>query len=421
MKYGDLVNSSAVKIKEWTMDSLSEYFAPEGTDPKAVIDQWTFGILYNFPLYAEEELHELDINRISLRNLLKSKHDQKSIANLKQKILQNTPFLPPKKSNFNFIDLFAGIGGMRQAFQNAKGHCVFTSELDTKAQETYFENYGELPFGDITKIPPKNIPDHDVLVGGFPCQPFSNAGLKLGVKDTRGTLFNDIVEIVKAKSPKFVVLENVVGLISNDNGHTITTIINAMYNVGYRSNISPLDINSPKIIQKEAKKMVLKSSDFGIPQGRRRIFLVFWKKSLSIEQFNYPKPSMQPTRLGDILVKNPDSKYTISDKLWSGHKTRRERNRSNGKGFGYNLYNHDAAYTATISARYYKDGSEILIEQAEGRNPRKLTPREAARLQGFPDNFIINKSDTQAYKQFGNSVTIPVVEAIAINISSSFK
>lgn len=300
------------------------------------------------------------------------------------------------------IDLFAGIGGIRLGVEQAFGSvdCVFTSEIDKHAVTTYKANFKDSHiFGDIKQIDENDVPDHDVLLAGFPCQPFSQAGLKKGFTDTRGTLFFDIERILIAKQPKAFLLENVKQLKGHDKGRTFQTIINHLNKAGY------------KVFYE-----ILKARDFGVPQNRERIYIVgFLDHSIN---FEFPKPTNLPTRVGDILDDVVDGKYTISDKLWSGHKRRKELNKLNGKGFGYGLFNKESAYTNTISARYYKDGSEILIEQ-EGKNPRKLTPREAARLQGFPEEYVIPVSDAQAYKQFGNSVCVPVVKAIAAQMKKA--
>lgn len=294
------------------------------------------------------------------------------------------------------IDLFAGIGGIRLGVEQAFGSidCVFTSEIDKYAVTTYKANFRDANiFGDIKQIDENDVPDHDILLAGFPCQPFSQAGLKKGFTDTRGTLFFDIERILLAKQPKAFLLENVKQLKGHDKGRTFQTIIDHLNNAGY------------KVFYE-----ILKAKDFGVPQNRERIYIVgFLDHSIN---FEFPKPTNLPTRVGDILDDIVDEKYTISDKLWTGHKRRKELNKLNGKGFGYGLFNKESAYTNTISARYYKDGSEILIEQ-ENKNPRKLTPREAARLQGFSEGYIIPVSDAQAYKQFGNSVAVPVIKAIA--------
>lgn len=305
-----------------------------------------------------------------------------------------------KKSSFRMIDLFAGIGGIRIGFESIGGECVFTSEWDAPAQKTYQANFDELPYGDITQIRPEEIPPFDILLAGFPCQPFSQAGKKLGLADTRGTLFFDIAKIVEHHRPTVVFLENVKRFKSHDGGRTFETIKTILEGLGY-----------------EIYAQVLNAKDFGVPQNRERIYIVGF---LGKTNFSFPKPSGKKTRLGDILENKPDPKYTISDKLWAGHQRRKKEHREKGYGFGYSLFTEDSEYTSTISARYYKDGSEILIKQ-KGKNPRKLTPREAARLQGFPDDFILSESDTQAYKQFGNSVAVPVIQAIAKEVEKALK
>jgi DNA (cytosine-5)-methyltransferase 1 len=331
----------------------------------------------------------------------------------------NVPFPPPKNYSFKFIDLFAGIGGFRLALQNLGGKCVFSSEWDENAKKTYYSNFGETPFGDITKESTKSfIPnDFDVLCGGFPCQPFSHAGLKKGFEDTRGTLFFDVADIInrriKKENPiKVIFLENVKGLKNHDKGNTLKTIIKTLNNLGY-----------------EVKTEILNSKNFGLPQNRERIFIVAWLKDLN-KVFKFPLGldiedrsifnkdeliNIKPTKVGDILMENPNEKYTISDRLYAGHIRRRKEHKEKGNGFGFSSFDKNAPYTSTISARYYKDGSEILIEQKEA-NPRKLTPREAANLQGYPQDFEIPVSDNQAYKQFGNSVSVPVIQTIFYEI-----
>lgn len=300
-------------------------------------------------------------------------------------------------SKIKIIDLFAGIGGIRLGFEKASNNidCVFTSEWNKYSVATYAANFDDLMVhGDITQIDEKLIPNHDILLAGFPCQPFSQAGLKKGFSDTRGTLFFDIERILKAKKPQAFLLENVKQLKGHDKGNTLKTIIEHLKKIGYEN------------VQYE----ILKAKEFGLPQNRERIYIVgFLDKNV---KFEFPTPTKEPTRVGTILEKNVDEKYTISDKLWEGHQRRKIANKAKGKGFGFGIVNENSEYTNTISARYYKDGSEILIEQ-EGKNPRKLTPREAARLQGFPDTFKIPVSDNQAYQQFGNSVAVNVIEKIA--------
>lgn len=308
---------------------------------------------------------------------------------------------------FRFIDLFAGIGGIRIPFQELGGKCVFSSEWDKFAQKTYRVNFGEEPQGDITKIDAEDIPDFDILLGGFPCQPFSQAGLKKGFSDTRGTLFFEIERILSDKKPKAFLLENVKQLKGHDKGRTLRVILDHLDALNYY-----------------VKYDVLRAGDFGVPQNRERIYIIgLYKDYFDIPDdydFNFPDPTHKKTRLGNILERNVDDKYTISDSLWAGHQRRKKEHKEKGNGFGYSLFNSDSEYTNTISARYYKDGSEILIEQ-EGKNPRKLTPRECARLQGFPEQFIIPVSDTQAYKQFGNSVAVPVVRAVAVKLLNAME
>lgn len=315
---------------------------------------------------------------------------------------EKTPF--PNNNNkakWKMIDLFSGIGGTRLGFHlTGETKVVFSSEIDKFSIKTYETNFGETPHGDITKISTNDIPNHDILVGGFPCQAFSQAGKKLGFEDTRGTLFFEIARILSDKKPKCFLLENVRNLVSHDKGKTFKTILNTLKSLDY-----------------EVYYSLFKAKDFGVPQNRERIYIVGFHKKLvpNYSSFKFPVATHIETKVGDILEKNVNSKYTISDNLWNGHQRRKIEHKEKGNGFGYSLFNEDSPYTNTISARYYKDGSEILIEQ-KGKNPRKLTPREAARLQGFPENFIIPVSDTQSYKQFGNSVAIPVINAIAIEI-----
>ena len=332
---------------------------------------------------------------------------------------KNNITLTPKNPSFTFIDLFAGIGGFRIAMQSVGGQCVFSSEWDEAAKETYFQNYGEVPFGDITKQEIKDlIPDYfDVLCAGFPCQPFSNAGLKKGIEDTRGTLFYHIAEILRDHHPKAVILENVRGLISNDKGNTIQTVLRTITSMGYCCNVPQQLIENGPIskLKEECAKMVLSAKDYGVPQNRPRIYIVLWRNDVNVEKFIYPEPEKTETSVGSILEKNVGDEFTISDKLWSGHRRRRIENEQKGNGFGYCLFNEKSEYTSTISRRYYKDGSEILIEQT-GRNPRKITPREAANLQGFPQVFKIPDSNIKAYQQFGNSVAIPVVTKVSAQI-----
>lgn len=306
----------------------------------------------------------------------------------------------PDIQRFTQIDLFAGIGGIRQGFQRCGGKTVFSSEWDKFAQKTYRVNYGEIPAGDITQISPSDIPDHDILLGGFPCQPFSQAGLKKGFEDTRGTLFFNIAAILKEKRPKAFMLENVKQLRGHDKGNTIKVILNTLDELNYY-------VPEPE---------VLNAYHFGAPQNRERIIIVGFNKDYlpnDFEPFKYPKGKIsEEVCVGNILEDNVSEKFTISDKLYQGHLDRKKEHEKKGNGFGFCLFDKNSKYTSTISARYYKDGSEALIDQGD-KNPRMLTPRECARLQGFPEDFIIPVSNSQAYKQFGNSVCINVIEAVA--------
>ena len=333
--------------------------------------------------------------------------------------------------HFKFIDLFAGVGGIRLPFQELGGKCVFTSEWDKFAQKTYLANYGEMPHGDITQIRAADIPDHDVLLGGFPCQAFSQAGLKKGFSDTRGTMFFEIQRILVEKRPKAFLLENVKQLKGHDKGRTLKTI-EAILRGDFDQSIPddmPLSEEARHALSDKLNYWVdykvLRAADFGAPQNRERVFIIGFDKDHFSEadinaHFRWPEPPNTPTRVGDILESAPelaakDDRYTLSDRLWAGHQKRKAEHKQKGNGFGYSLFTPDSAYTNTISARYYKDGSEILIDQsALNKNPRKLTPRECARLQGFPEAFIVDAvSQGQIYKQFGNSVCVNVIRAVA--------
>ena len=306
---------------------------------------------------------------------------------------------------FTFIDLFAGIGGMRIAFDRAGGQCVYSNEWNKYSQQTYFANFGDQPEGDITKVDAKDIPDHDILVAGFPCQPFSIAGVSkknsmgraTGFEDkTQGTLFFDVCRILKEKRPKAFMLENVKNLCSHDKGRTFKVIQESLDELGYEVFFDILDGQNY------------------VPQHRERILIVGFDRERYGEDIGFdfaltpkePKPVMR-----DILDRDVDAKYTLSDKLWIYLQNYAAKHKAAGNGFGYGIAPLDGV-SRTISARYYKDGSEILIAQ-EGKNPRRLTPRECARLQGFPDTFKIPVSDTQAYQQFGNSVVVPLMENVA--------
>lgn len=322
----------------------------------------------------------------------------------------NVPFPTPKNPKFTFIDLFAGIGGFRIAMQENGGKCVFSSEWNKFCQMTYLANFGEMPFGDITKESTKSfIPQNfDILCAGFPCQPFSIAGVSkkkslgrpTGFEDkTQGTLFFDVAEIIKQHRPKAFFLENVKNLTSHNKGNTFKVIMETLeelrYNVHY---------------------LVMDGKTY-VPQHRERIMIVGFDKDRyhSEEIFYFPEQFEPHNSVKDILQDNVDDKYTLSDKLWGYLQNYAVRQKAKGNGFGFGMVDLNGI-TRTLSARYYKDGSEILIPQ-KGKNPRKLTPRECARLMGYPDKYIINAvSDVQTYRQCGNSVVVPLITAVGKQI-----
>lgn len=316
-------------------------------------------------------------------------------------------------AEFTFIDLFAGIGGMRLAFESAGGYCVYSNEWNKYSQQTYFANFGEQPDGDITQVDEYSIPDHDILVAGFPCQPFSIAGVSkknslgraTGFQDkTQGTLFFDVCRILKAKRPKAFMLENVKNLKSHDRGRTFQVIMESLNELDY-------DVHTA----------VLDGQDF-VPQHRERILIVGFDRERygDTVPFSFDvKPDTPKPVMNDILEPEVNEKYTLSDKLWTYLQNYAAKHKAAGNGFGYGIADRNGI-SRTLSARYYKDGSEILIAQ-DGKNPRRLTPRECARLQGFPDDFKIVVSDTQAYKQFGNSVVVPLMAKVAKLIVARMK
>jgi DNA (cytosine-5)-methyltransferase 1 len=331
----------------------------------------------------------------------------------------NVPFKPVKDATFTFIDLFAGIGGMRLAFERAGGRCVFGSEWDAAARSTYFANFGEVPFGDITAIAnekrtSEEIPRHDVLVGGFPCQAFSIAGFKGGFSDTRGTLFFNLARVIEDHRPKAFLLENVKGLAGHDRGRTIDIIMRTLTeDLGYR-----------------VTTKIVNAKDFGVPQNRERIFIVGFKSKHAAERFQFPDASGRETTIADIKEREVvETRYYLSDRYLQTLIRHRDRHAAKGNGFGFEVKSDDEIASAIVVGGMGKERNLVVDERLQDFTPttnikgavnrqgiRKMTPREWARLQGFPDSFLIPVADAQAYKQFGNSVAVPAIQATAQQI-----
>lgn len=337
--------------------------------------------------------------------------------------IESVPFQPAKKSKFTFIDLFAGIGGFRIAMQNLGGECVFSSEWDEQAQRTYYANYGEVPFGDITKESTKNfIPQNfDVLCAGFPCQAFSLAGKRLGFAETRGTLFFDVAEILRQRQPKAIFLENVKGLAIHDGGKTLKVILNTLDEVGYV-------VPEPKIIN---------SMFFGVPQHRERIYIVGFRKDLGItkEDFRYPEQKEVTKHWIDVREDKPvPAKYYLSTQYMTTLKEHKARHAAKGHGFGYEIIPDDGIANAIVVGGMGRERNLVVDKRQKDLTPtthikgsvntdgvRRMTPREWARLQGFPDSFRIVVADASAYKQFGNSVAVPAIQATASKLLETLR
>lgn len=360
------------------------------------------------------------------KDILRAKYPEEDITTkVAEEALQygifnthNIPFLPIEKPKFKFIDLFAGIGGFRLALQNLGGKCVFTSEWDKEAQRTYRANFGEVPFGDITKPEIKAyIPnDFDILCAGFPCQAFSIAGKRGGFEDTRGTLFFDVAEIIKTKKPKAFFLENVKGLRNHDKGKTLETILNVLRNdLGYF-------VPEPEIVN---------AKNFGVPQNRERIYIVGFRNDLGINDFSYPAPTDDTKIFTDIREENTvPTKYYLSTQYLETLKRHKERHTNKGNGFGYEIIKDDGIANAIVVGGMGRERNLVIDNRITDFSPttkikgavnregiRRMTPREWARLQGFPDNYIIDAvADASAYKQFGNSVAVPAIQATAREI-----
>ena len=331
--------------------------------------------------------------------------------------VNDVPFPTPENYKFKFIDLFAGIGGFRLAMQNLGGKCVFTSEWDKDAQKTYRANFGEVPFGDITKEETKKfIPDgFDVLCAGFPCQAFSIAGKRGGFEDTRGTLFFDVAEIIKRKKPKAIFLENVKGLRNHNGGKTLATILNVLRN--------DLDYFVPE-------PQIINAKDFGVPQQRERIYIVGFRKDQGVTEFEYPKPLKKKLKFADVKEKKvPATKYFLSTQYVQTLINHKERHESKGNGFGYAIIPDDGIANSIVVGGMGRERNLVYDHRITDFTPtthikgivnregiRKMTPREWARLQGFPDKYVIPVADASAYKQFGNSVAVPAIQATANEI-----
>lgn len=330
----------------------------------------------------------------------------------------DVPFPAPAKPKFTFIDLFAGIGGFRLALQNLGGQCVYSSEWDAQAQKTYFANYGDVPFGDITSERIKSfIPNNfDILCGGFPCQAFSLAGKKRGFEETRGTLFFDVAEILRRKQPKAFFLENVKGLMIHDKGRTLQTILNTLDEVGYV-------VPDPQIVN---------AMFFGVPQHRERIYIVGFRKDLGIskEDFEYPEQKNVEKHFIDIREEKPvPSKYYLSNQYVNTLVAHKERHAAKGNGFGYEIIDDNSVANAIVVGGMGRERNLVIDKRQTDLTPttrikgeyntdgiRRMTPREWARLQGFPDDFKIVVADASAYKQFGNSVAVPAIQATAAQL-----
>ena len=331
-------------------------------------------------------------------------------------------FPTPKNPKFTFIDLFAGIGGFRMAFQNLGGKCVFSSEIDEKAKIVYQTNFGEMPEGDITKIPASSVKTHTILTAGFPCQAFSIAGKRNGFDDARGNLFFDVARIIKEKQPEAFFLENVKGLVNHDKGKTLSVILKTL-----REDLDYF-VPDPQIIN---------AKDFGVPQNRQRVYIVGFRKDLGVDGFSYPKPTGKKVKFAD--VKEPDPvpvKYYLSKRYLNTLKKHKKRHESKGNGFGYAIISDDGIAGAIVVGGMGKERNLVIDKRISSYKPesnikgeinrdyvRKMTPREWAKLQGFPDKFKFEGivADVHAYKQFGNSVAIPAIQATGKRIVDLLK
>ncbi|HRP59496.1 MAG TPA: DNA cytosine methyltransferase, partial [Vicingus sp.] len=407
-----------ISIDEFDGKRYQTRLVEPNNNEKAVLTHYLHNIHNGVSKYYKEDALE------ALNNFVAYKKEEEKLTIVAEDAIQqllfeveNVPFPTPENYTFKFIDLFAGIGGFRIAMQNLGGKCVFTSEWDKEAQKTYKVNFGEVPFGDITKQHIKNyIPEEfDLICAGFPCQAFSIAGKRGGFDDTRGTLFFDVAEIIKKHKPKAIFLENVKGLRSHDKGKTLETILNVLRNdLGYF-------VPEPQIIN---------AKDFGVPQNRERIYIIGFRQDLNITSFEYPKPlEVNPTfeKIKEKTV--PPTKYYLSTQYVQTLINHKARHENKGNGFGYAIIPDDGIANAIVVGGMGRERNLVLDHRITDYTPtthikgtvnregiRKMTPREWARLQGFPDNFIIPVADASAYKQFGNSVAVPAIQATAEKI-----
>ena len=424
-----ICNGSKVSLQIYGSHSLNE----DGTimpfdEQMAIVSHYLHnrGLKYAEPYEAKAQGLIEDIYNLREQQ---DKADGISDANFQYSLfseLFDVPFLPVEQPKFTFIDLFAGIGGFRMAMQNLGGKCVFSSEWDAQAQKTYLLNYGEVPFGDITQERTKSfIPDgFDILCAGFPCQAFSLAGKRLGFEETRGTLFFDVAEIIRRKRPKAFFLENVKGLLIHDKGKTIQTILKVLR--------EDLDYYVPD-------PQIVNAMNFGVPQHRERVYIVGFRKDQNVNEFTYPTPTDKTKTFSDIKEeKTVSAKYYLSTQYVKTLVAHKERHAAKGNGFGYEIIPDNGVANAIVVGGMGRERNLVIDTRLEDFTPvtnikgevnrdglRRMTPREWARLQGFPDNFIIGVADASAYKQFGNSVAVPAIQATAqeiikrINLSTS--
>lgn len=416
---GIINNASAYndELKDMHSIKLSDLLnqhTPQGSNTQATLDQWLHAIQYNADLYCNYEIC-----------------NQKQLKNQLLKIIPNNTTLPHTTHQFKFIDLFAGIGGIRLGAEQNGGLCVFSSEFDRFAQQTYQLNHNELPFGDITKINAKNIPNHDILLAGFPCQPFSYSGKTEGFEDkTRGTLFFDVLRIMEEKRPKFALLENVKGFKSHDKGKTMNIALNALDEIGYNTYWT-----------------ILNSYDYGVPQFRERWYCIAIRKDIDNGKFKFPNNYDRTTTLKDIVeIDNNDKSLSLSnfeierikfhfDNYHVNERVEHDNSMyapttKKGKYGVYSYLKSDGALRfhvgdfakTQIQEAFYASLTTYAPTIIANRVPklwdiqRKLSVLESLRLQGFNDDFKFDVSNAQAYKQLGNSVTVPVIQAILKNL-----